>query len=110
MATLLGIKHVGTSKALESDGCVVTSPLEVISRRLVTITQPGCDLSRDIHTLGFNPLYGRCPKNVLSSGGQRKAKLSAYMTRSKSKAMENKIEAFELQNRDLKGYVSQLKE
>ncbi|RDX69965.1 hypothetical protein CR513_50848, partial [Mucuna pruriens] len=40
----------------------------------------------------------------------KKAKLSAYTTRSKSKAMESKIKALELQNQDLKGEVSQLKE
>ncbi|RDX93009.1 hypothetical protein CR513_24789, partial [Mucuna pruriens] len=33
-----------------------------------------------------------------------------YATHSRSKAMENKIEALELQNQDLKGEVSQLKE
>ncbi|RDX97825.1 hypothetical protein CR513_19361, partial [Mucuna pruriens] len=40
----------------------------------------------------------------------KKAKLSTYTTRSKYKAMENKIEALELQNQVLKEEVSQLKE
>ncbi|RDX70770.1 hypothetical protein CR513_49948, partial [Mucuna pruriens] len=35
----------------------------------------------------------------------KKPKLSTYVTRSKSKAMENKIETVELQNQDLKGEI-----
>ncbi|RDX82980.1 hypothetical protein CR513_36171, partial [Mucuna pruriens] len=40
----------------------------------------------------------------------RKAKLSTYATRSKSKAMDNKIEALEQQNQELKGEMSLLRE
>ncbi|RDX69172.1 hypothetical protein CR513_51746, partial [Mucuna pruriens] len=37
----------------------------------VVIAQPERDLSRDIHTLEFVPVCGRCSKKVLSSSGQR---------------------------------------
>ncbi|RDX77970.1 hypothetical protein CR513_41821, partial [Mucuna pruriens] len=40
----------------------------------------------------------------------RRAKLFTYTKRTKSKAVESKIETLELQNQDLKGEVSQLKE
>ncbi|RDX77671.1 hypothetical protein CR513_42165, partial [Mucuna pruriens] len=36
------------------------------------IAQPECDLSRDINTLGFIPICGRCSKKVLTFGGQRR--------------------------------------
>ncbi|RDX95786.1 hypothetical protein CR513_21643, partial [Mucuna pruriens] len=42
-----------------------------LARPVVTIAQPGRDLSRNIHTLGFIPVCGRFPKRVLSFGGQR---------------------------------------
>ncbi|RDX97567.1 hypothetical protein CR513_19656, partial [Mucuna pruriens] len=70
----------------------------------VTIAQPEHDLARDVHILGFIPV---CESTC---GDTRKAKLSAYTTRSRSKVMEDKVGALELQNQDLNGEVSQLKE
>ncbi|RDX75800.1 hypothetical protein CR513_44283, partial [Mucuna pruriens] len=40
-------------------------------RQVVTIAEPDRDLSGNVHTLGCIPVYGRFPKRVLSSGGQR---------------------------------------
>ncbi|RDX99761.1 hypothetical protein CR513_17157, partial [Mucuna pruriens] len=41
--------------------------------------------------------------------GMQSTSQHRYTTRSKSKVMENKVEALEQQNQDLKGEVSQLK-
>ncbi|RDY06702.1 hypothetical protein CR513_09271, partial [Mucuna pruriens] len=89
-----------------------TSFLESIFRQLVTITQPERDLARGHPHSGIRSCLWKVPGKDLElwRPNVRKARLSTYVTHSKSKAMESKIEVLEFQNQDLKGEVGQLKE